>query len=59
MPKSRVDFWRPKLEGNSVRDKRNVAKLRALGWRVLVIWECQTKDANRLARIIRRFLQSH
>jgi DNA mismatch endonuclease, patch repair protein len=56
MPKSRLRFWRPKLEGNANRDRRNVAKLRAMGWRVLIVWECQTKEAERLALTIRRFL---
>ena len=41
-PKSRVDFWEHKFAGNVARDQRQVAALEAAGWRVLVIWECQT-----------------
>lgn len=41
MPKSRVEFWEPKLTGNRERDRRNLCALRALGWTAIVIWECQ------------------
>lgn len=41
VPKSRVEFWRTKLERNRERDSENLAALRRLGWRVLVVWECQ------------------
>ena len=57
IPKTRSDYWRHKLDGNAERDRRNEAALRAAGWSVLVIWECETKgDPDRLARRIRRFL---
>ena len=55
MPKTRQDFWRAKLEGNVTRDARQVTELEAQGWRVLVVWECETRDAtalNALARLI-------
>jgi DNA mismatch endonuclease, patch repair protein len=58
MPKSRLDFWRPKLEGNKVRDRRNHRALTRGGWRVLTIWECQTSEPERLRKIIRRFLDA-
>ena len=44
LPKSRSEFWGPKLEGNRARDLAQQAKLRELGWRVVVVWECQTID---------------
>jgi DNA mismatch endonuclease (patch repair protein) len=56
MPKSRLDFWKPKLEGNAKRDARNMAALRADGWGTLVVWECEIKDAERLRKTIRKFL---
>lgn len=56
MPKSRLDFWRPKLEGNTERDARNMEALREQGWDVLVVWECETKDTERLEKTIRGFL---
>ena len=45
IPKSRVAFWKEKFAANVARDKRNIAALRGLGWRVLVIWECQVGNA--------------
>lgn len=53
LPKSRLDFWLPKLEGNRARDERNKAALEALGWKVIEIWECQTKPAD-LEKVARR-----
>jgi DNA mismatch endonuclease (patch repair protein) len=55
-PKSRLEFWNAKLEGNRARDRQQIAQLRALGWSVLTIWECELKDATRLEETIKRFL---
>jgi DNA mismatch endonuclease (patch repair protein) len=43
-PKSRVEFWSGKFAENVARDQRQQTALEAAGWRVLVIWECQTND---------------
>lgn len=43
MPKSNVDFWKKKLYGNKERDKRNKKELEELGWKVIVVWECELK----------------
>lgn len=51
-PKSRVDFWINKFRENVERDRRTRRQLRQLGWRVVVIWECQTKDIETLARLL-------
>jgi DNA mismatch endonuclease (patch repair protein) len=56
LPKSKLDFWRPKLEGNKLRDQSNERKLQELGWQVLTVWECETGDRIVLAEKIRRFL---
>lgn len=56
LPKSRLDFWQPKLEANRTRDARNLRRLRARGWRILVIWECQVRNVAKLERRITRFL---
>lgn len=48
MPKSRLEFWRPKLEGNRIRDEKLRRELETSGWKVVEVWECQT-DARRLA----------
>jgi DNA mismatch endonuclease, patch repair protein len=53
-----VSFWRAKLEGNAARDRRTQARLRREGWRVLVVWECQLRDLDKLAARLRRFLDS-
>lgn len=44
MPSSRLDYWIPKLTRNVERDRVNSDKLRALGWEVLVLWECELGD---------------
>jgi len=51
MPASRREFWKAKLDGNAERDKATKAKLRALGWRVLIIWECEI-DPQHLAYLV-------
>jgi len=58
MPATRIEFWRRKLEGNEARDKRNMRELRKMGWKVLVVWECQTKkNPEKLAERIVKFLE--
>jgi DNA mismatch endonuclease (patch repair protein) len=59
LPKSRLDFWLKKLEGNRQRDAKHEQMLRDLGWRVEVIWECETRDPDRLESAIRRALVPH
>lgn len=56
MPKSRVGFWSKKISDNKLRDRRVRAKLRRQGWKVLVIWECQTNDPHRVTKRLRGFL---
>ena len=56
VPKSRMDYWRPKLLRNQQRDLENLQKLRDLGFRVLVLWECEIAKDKRLAKKLRRFL---
>ncbi|HVX10202.1 MAG TPA: very short patch repair endonuclease [Pirellulales bacterium] len=59
MPKSRLKFWRPKLERNRLRDTETMRSLRHLGWRVLIVWECQIfgKPRARLVKRICAFLE--
>ncbi|MBW7997823.1 MAG: DNA mismatch endonuclease Vsr [Candidatus Glassbacteria bacterium] len=56
-PKSHRDYWIPKLERNRQRDAEHQDRLAELGWNVLVIWECETKDRNALCARIRKFLE--
>jgi DNA mismatch endonuclease (patch repair protein) len=53
---SRVVFWEAKLTKNRERDLRNKRALRKLGWDVLTIWECETRNAAKLMGRIRTFL---
>jgi DNA mismatch endonuclease (patch repair protein) len=48
LPATREEFWREKLEGNAVRDRGAIARLKASGWRVMVIWECGLRGIARL-----------
>lgn len=57
LPKTRQDFWGPKLSGNVERDRRNTKILEQLGWKVFVIWECETKDSNRLGALADQILK--
>lgn len=54
IPKTRQHFWIPKLQANVERDARKEAQLRELGWRVLVVWECETRDVAVLEERLRR-----
>lgn len=58
LPKSRHDFWLPKLEGNRARDERVAQALADQGWQVLEIWECQCKRGEHLENMIRGFLDA-
>lgn len=57
LPKSKLEFWIPKLDRNRERDNENLVKLKESGWDVLVIWECETRDAALLRERIREFLE--
>jgi DNA mismatch endonuclease (patch repair protein) len=48
-PKSRQDFWEAKFASNIARDAHAVSELKQLGWRVEVIWECETKSEAAIA----------
>jgi DNA mismatch endonuclease (patch repair protein) len=56
LPKSRLDFWLPKLTANKERDANSLARLAELGWDVMTVWECQVRDTSALNRRIREFL---
>lgn len=58
LPKSKIAFWKEKLGANSQRDRQNQERLRAMGWNVLVVWECQLGDMAEISRIVREFLDN-
>jgi DNA mismatch endonuclease (patch repair protein) len=54
VPATNRDYWRAKIGRNMARDKASLAALKKLGWKAIVIWECETRDAERLKRLILR-----
>lgn len=54
MPKSRVGYWTEKIDANKRRDVRKRRQLRTLGWQVVVVWECELRQPERLADRLRR-----
>jgi len=58
LPKSKLDFWYPKLEENKKRDAKQKRELSQLGWDCMIIWECELRNIDALTERIRAFLQS-
>ena len=50
VPKSNQKYWKNKLEKNTSRQKNDIIKLRKAGWKSYIIWECETKDENKLTK---------
>lgn len=57
-PSANPDYWLPKLARNVERDHSACTRLQNEGWRVLVIWECETRTSQRATQLLTRFLQS-
>jgi len=57
MPGTNREYWVTKLEKNYSRDRKHLRALRRLGWRVMVVWECQTENLNKLTPKLCRFLK--
>lgn len=55
-PSTNREFWDKKIDGNIARDAANIKALRKAGWKVLVIWQCSTKDLARIERTLSKFL---
>lgn len=51
-PKSNDDFWKEKFSANRAGNRRNVRELTHLGWRVLVVWQCETKSIATLTTFL-------
>lgn len=58
VPATNTQFWQTKRLSNVERDRRNVRALRQEGWKVLIVWECETKSLSSLFKKIERFLRS-
>jgi DNA mismatch endonuclease, patch repair protein len=55
-PKSRLDYWLPKLARNAARDRAAAERLAALGWKALTIWECETREPDLVRRRLATFM---
>ena len=58
LPKSSKAFWVQKIANNRERDKRVTRQLKRLGWQILTIWECRTKDLEKVKNALERFMES-
>lgn len=56
VPATNAEFWLNKRLSNVSRDRRNLRQLKKAGWKVMTVWECETKNATYLARKIEKFL---
>ena len=56
IPTSRRAYWISKIERNRLRDRRTHRQLKRLGWDLLVVWECEIKQPERLADTVQQFL---
>jgi DNA mismatch endonuclease, patch repair protein len=56
-PKSRLEYWQPKLNANKERDTAHVEALEALGWSVLTIWQCETTNLDALRAKLTSFIE--
>lgn len=56
LPKSNLDYWQPKLARTRQRDREHLDALERLGWRTLVVWECELRDAERVLLRLLDFL---
>jgi len=57
MPRSKLDFWLPRLESNKRRDAKVYEQIKESGWRYLVVWECELKNREAVANHIKSFLE--
>jgi len=55
-PTTKKPFWNKKLNSNIQRDKRMRRKLRQMGWKVMIVWECETRDLDKLIVKLKNYL---
>ena len=62
VPKTNTEFWMNKIDANRARDQKKISELEAMGWRVIVIWECELKQGKQddtLRRIVKMLGEYH
>ena len=52
-PKSNITFWEEKFKKNTIRDQANYAKLNELGWKVVIIWQCEVRTIDMATKALR------
>lgn len=57
-PSSNQNYWEKKLDGNIERDKKKIAELKKMGWKAIIVWQCEIENESEILRKIRAFLQS-
>ena len=58
LPKSRTDYWAPKLKANKKRDDKHTARLADLGWSSMVVWQCELRDPETVVERVKKFLDN-
>lgn len=58
IPKSNVQFWKDKFDANVKRDQENCRSLKKLGWKVVVIWQCEVKNIDAATAILKQHFVS-
>jgi DNA mismatch endonuclease (patch repair protein) len=56
-PKTKKTFWREKFKANVIRDKKVQEELKSMGWKILIIWECELPDLDRVKKLIKESLK--
>lgn len=59
LPKSRLEYWEPKIRGNKQRDASSARAIRRLNWDVLTVWQCQVRRPDKILPRLIRFLESN
>lgn len=57
IPKSNLDYWRNKLNFNVEKQRKDIRELKKLGWKVFIVWECETKNDQKLHKKLKRIYE--
>lgn len=57
LPQSRLEYWAPKILGNQQRDRRVLRQVRSMGWKAIVVWQCELKEMDRILPRVLKFLK--
>jgi len=56
-PKTKKTFWREKFKANVNRDRKAQEELKSMGWKILIIWECELSDLDKVKRFLKESLK--